>query len=58
MWDMIAHSGMTLPSTQGLLDSYAKKTGTTLDSLITGLKNIDTSNVTEGGRAIYERLMR
>jgi hypothetical protein len=58
MWDMMSASGATLANTRGLLDTYAKQTGTTLDSLISGARSIDTSTITEGGRAIYERLMR
>jgi FecR protein len=58
MWDMMSASGLTLTNTRGLLDTYAKKTGTTLDSLISRIKTLDTNIVTEGGRAIYERLMR
>ena len=58
MWDMMSASGITLKNTQGLLDTYAKRTGTTLDTLISGARSIEASTITEGGRAIYERLMR
>jgi FecR protein len=58
MWDMMSSSGATLQNTRWLLDTYARKTGTTLDMLISGAKNIDPSTITEGGRALYERLMR
>ncbi|MBC7498513.1 FecR domain-containing protein [Candidatus Gracilibacteria bacterium] len=58
MWDMMSASGAPLQNSKGLLDTYAKKTGTTLDSLISGARSIDASKITEGGRAIYDRLMR
>jgi hypothetical protein len=58
MWDMMVSSGTTLENTRGLLDTYARKTGTTLDTLISGARSIDPSTITESGRAIYEKLMR
>jgi hypothetical protein len=58
MWDMMSASGLTLTNTRGLLDTYAKKTGTTVEILTSGIKNLDTSKITESGRTIYERLMR
>jgi hypothetical protein len=58
MWDMIASTGATLENTRRLLDTYARKTGTTLDQIISGARSIDTNTITEGGRAIYEKLMR
>ena len=58
MWDMLASSGVTLQNTKWLLDAYSRKKGTTLDTIMSGARSIDTSTITEGGRAIYERLMR
>ncbi|MBC7503707.1 FecR domain-containing protein [Candidatus Gracilibacteria bacterium] len=58
MWDIVSSSGMTLQYTKQLLDTYAQDTGTTLDQLIGVVKKIDSGSLSEGGRAIYERLVR
>ncbi len=58
MWDMISSTGATLQHTQLLLDNYTRKTGITIEEIISIARGIDPSRITEDGRALYERLMR
>lgn len=58
MWDMQSASGMTLINTQSIINTYAQKTGTSVDMLISNLKKIDTNTITTESRAIFEKLLK
>jgi hypothetical protein len=58
MWDMQSASGMTLINTQSIINTYAQKTGTSVDMLMSNLKKIDTNTITTESRAIFEKLLK
>lgn len=58
-------SGFVLKNSQILLEDYTKKTGTTLDILLSSIKKIDTNTlsidpkiINESTRAIYEKFFQ
>lgn len=65
LWDIQDASGSLLKNSQLLLDDYSKKTGTTLDKLLFGIKKFDPNNlsidpntITAEWKAMYERLFQ
>jgi hypothetical protein len=55
---MQSASGVTLSNTQIMINTYAQKTGTSVDALMSSLKNIDTNTITTESRAIFEKLLK
>ncbi|NRH21381.1 hypothetical protein HOO68_05030 [Candidatus Gracilibacteria bacterium] len=65
LWDVQGSTGSLLKNSQILLDDYTKKTGTTLDALLSSIKKIDANSLTidpktinDGTRAIYDRFFQ
>ncbi len=58
MWDIQTASGMTLQNARSLIDTYAKKTGTTLDTILDNIKKLDTNRITTESRLMYEKLFK
>ncbi len=58
LWDMTSSSGASLRYTRGLLDTYAQKSNTTVEALVSGLKNLDTNGITESGKKLLQQILR
>ena len=58
LWDMQSSSGITLQNTQILLNNYAQKTGTTVDTILSSIKKIDTNTINIESRILYDRLFQ
>jgi FecR protein len=58
LWDMTTASGDSLHYTRGLLDAYAQKSGTTLETLVSGIKTIDTNTITESGKRLIQQMLK
>ncbi len=58
MWDMSSATGYTLQNAQSLLDTYAKKTGTTLDIILSNIKQIGSGAINTDTRALYNKLFQ
>ena len=55
---MQSASGVTLINTQNIINTYAQKTGTSVDMVMSSLKKIDTNTITTESRAIFEKLLK
>jgi len=58
MWDMGSATGFTLQNAQSLLDTYAKKTGTTFDAILINIKQIGSGTINSDTRALYNKLFQ
>jgi hypothetical protein len=55
---MQSASGSTLKNAQSLLNTYAQKSGTSVDTLLSNLMKLDASAITTESRVLYEKLFK